>query len=76
MKKQSYIAPEAICYRTKGEGCLLAGSYKGAWTPADKNDQNPQPPIDIKDEKDGNLGDEGSEITGAKHNTSWGFWGN
>lgn len=77
MKKQAYIAPQARCYQVEYDRNLLAGSNtQGAWTPADSDDPNPQPPIDIKNETGGNLGEEGSEITGAKHNTSWGFWGN
>lgn len=75
MKKQSYIAPATRRYHTICEGYLLAGTNDTgkAWDVNDPN--NPKPPTSIKDENDKNLGGEGTEITGAKHNTSWGFWG-
>ncbi len=75
MKKRAYITPSISCYRIEYTSCLLAGSNtKGAWTPGDDRDSNPQPPIDIKDETGGNLGGEGSEISGAKGNGNWGSW--
>lgn len=72
MKKQAYTAPQTRCYLIKYDRNLLAGSRtQGAWTP---DDTDPQPPIDIKDETGGNLGEEGSEITGAKANNQWSTW--
>lgn len=75
MNKQAYTAPQVKCYRIAYQEQLMAGSAsRAAWTPGDGNDPNPQPPIDIKDETGGNLGDENSEISGAKGNTSFGSW--
>ncbi|HBN46556.1 MAG TPA: hypothetical protein DD401_02685 [Prevotella sp.] len=75
MKKQAYTAPQTRCYQVEYNRNLLAGSNtQGAWTPAGPDDPNPQPPIDIKDETGGNLGEEGSEISGAKGNNLWTTW--
>lgn len=58
------------------EGYLLAGTPDTgkAWDPDGKGGSTP--PQYIKEEDDKNLGGPDTEITGAKHNTSWGFWGN
>lgn len=41
------------------------------WNP---NDDDTNGTIQIKDETGGNLGGEGSEVTGAKQNQAWNLW--
>ena len=52
---------------------ILAGSNETQhdvdWAP-----KGTTTPTQVIEEGDGNLGDEGSEITGAKKNSSWSDW--
>lgn len=71
--KRQYVSPHSeLISLTMGGVLLVASPGTGkAWNPNDPDDSDITP---IVDEKDGNLGEEGSEITGAKQNQGWQFW--
>lgn len=72
MKKKKYSAPQTITCECLMERSLLAAeSHEPAWNP---EDDNPSSTIPIVDEKDGNLGEAGSEISGAKGHNAWSNW--
>jgi len=74
MKKKSYMTPGILVQHVNSDVAILAGSNETQhdvnWIP--KGSQST--PTEVIEEGDGNLGDEGSEITGAKKNISWSDW--
>lgn len=58
MEKKEYIAPAITIVGCDMRNCLLSGSTDTKWDPDSDGDL---PPLDIYDEKDGNLDE---EITG------------
>ena len=58
MEKKEYIAPTITIVGCNMRNCLLSGSTNTKWDP--DSDRN-LPPLDIYDEKDGDLDE---EITG------------
>lgn len=72
MKKKIYSAPQTIiCECLIERSLLVTNSHEPAWNPSD---ENPDSTIPIVDEKDGNLGEAGSEISGAKGHNVWSKW--
>lgn len=70
--KKKYSSPQICICGCKMERSLLASeSHEPAWNPTDGT---PDSTIPIIDEKDGNLGEAGSEITGAKGHNAWSKW--
>lgn len=74
MKKKIYTSPRIYCIQLDGEDNLLDASDPSRnkqWQPGGEN----TPTINIIEEGGGNLGDPGSEISGAKGNKfSWDTW--
>lgn len=74
LSRQSYVRPSIKTFSlAEGEAILAADSPDTTrnWNPNDEDDKDV---IHIKDETGGNLGGEGSEITGAKQNQAWNLW--
>lgn len=74
LNRQSYVRPSIKTFSfAAGESILAADSPDTTrnWNPNDKDNKDV---FDIKDEKGGNLGGAGSEITGAKQNQAWNLW--
>ncbi len=74
MKKKSYMTPAIRVQYIDLTTSILAGSNETQhdvdWNPRGSQST----PTQVIEEGDGNLGDEGSEITGAKKNSSWSDW--
>lgn len=74
MKKKIYTSPRIICIQVDGKETLLEDSIGGRnkqWQPTGTGG----PTIDIKEEGDGNLGGEDTEVSGAKGSQlSWDVW--
>lgn len=67
-KKQSYMAPAVECLNLRVTH-LLTMSHKDSWS-SGQGGTNP----DVETETGGNLGGDGSEITGAKKFDVWNEW--
>lgn len=72
MKRKNYMIPHInICKCLVERSLLAAESHESAWNPTDST---PSSTINIVEETDGNLGDEDSEISGAKGHNAWSNW--